>query len=267
MKAHAELGASSAHRWTKCPGSVALCRSVPKPPETIYMRDGSRAHTLGEICLRAGFHSPLAFVGMELDGWDVDQEMAAAVDIYVRTCAELVASGAHVDIEVTRRLADTPDMFGTPDFVCFSYDTRRLTVLDFKYGKGVTVEHDENAQLDYYAACALQAHKDAKSVQTGIVQPRGVHVLGPVRLNVPTTAIAAKRRGRKLVKAGEACLKENAPLVPGAHCRFCPAKKICPARRANEAQTVPPAAAVQASRASGDAASTRGETLAVADSA
>ena len=231
MKAHAELGASSAHRWTKCPGSVALVRDVPAPPETVYMRDGSRAHTLAEICLRTGFHSPHALLGVELDGGDVTEEMVLAVEIYVRTCADLVAAGAHVDIEVTRRLAKEPDMFGTPDFVAFHYDSRRLTVLDFKYGKSVTVDHADNAQLDYYAACALAVHREAKSVQTGIIQPRGVHVLGPVRLNPPVTAIAAKRRGAKLVKAGLACLEPNAPLIPGEHCRFCPAKKTCPARR------------------------------------
>ena len=51
MAAHAKLSPSAASRWINCPGSVALCATLPKPPSTFYADEGTSAHALAEKCI------------------------------------------------------------------------------------------------------------------------------------------------------------------------------------------------------------------------
>src|SRR5690606_26092408 len=60
-RAHAELGASSAHRWMKCAGSIALSRGIPNV-DSEYAREGTAAHELAEKCLRRDLDAE-AFIG------------------------------------------------------------------------------------------------------------------------------------------------------------------------------------------------------------
>ncbi|MCA9333335.1 DUF2800 domain-containing protein, partial [Candidatus Saccharibacteria bacterium] len=49
---HSKLGASSAYRWTACPGSVALCEQAPEQESSIYAQKGTEAHEWAEkLCL------------------------------------------------------------------------------------------------------------------------------------------------------------------------------------------------------------------------
>ena len=48
MAAHAKLSPSAASRWLNCPGSVALCATLPTPPSTYYADEGTAAHALAE---------------------------------------------------------------------------------------------------------------------------------------------------------------------------------------------------------------------------
>ncbi len=65
------------------------------------------------------------------------------------------------------------DGFGTGDLVIVADDV--LQVIDFKYGKGVTVSAELNPQMMLYALGALNLYGylyDIKTVKTAIVQPR-----------------------------------------------------------------------------------------------
>ncbi len=65
------------------------------------------------------------------------------------------------------------DGFGTGDLVIVADDV--LQVIDFKYGKGVTVSAEHNPQMMLYALGALNLYGylyDIKTVKTAIVQPR-----------------------------------------------------------------------------------------------
>jgi len=46
---HSHLAPSSAHRWLKCPGSVALEAAAPEPPSGPYALEGTAAHLLCEL--------------------------------------------------------------------------------------------------------------------------------------------------------------------------------------------------------------------------
>ena len=50
---HAALGASTAHRWMSCPGSVRLAAGIDVPAST-YAEEGAAAHMLARSASRMG---------------------------------------------------------------------------------------------------------------------------------------------------------------------------------------------------------------------
>jgi hypothetical protein len=254
-KAHSELGASIAHRWMPCPGSVALTRGMPNY-DNIHSITGTAAHSLAEICLSQARHrpqlsDPLFYIGEELDvkqntlGIDkveVTEEMAEAVKVYVDYCRTLISEpGALYWPEQQFNLEELgppegADMFGTSDFPCYVPATRTLHVVDYKHGSGVVVEVKGNKQLRYYGLGALlkimreHPELDIDEVQITIVQPRAAHPDGPIRSET-LTVLDLLAFSRELMTAAEATQQPDAPLVAGAHCRFCPAAAVCPAQR------------------------------------
>ncbi len=190
MTAHSRFGGSSASRWMACPGSVALCESVPAKPSSPYALEGSVAHALAAICLERDLH-PTHFLGAPVEhpdgvpppGWDqilVTQEMCDAVVVYLnevsheiaksKSAVYFVEKGFVLDVET----AEPGEVFGTNDCLVYHPETGRLRVFDYKHGAGVSVSADDNAQLKFYAAGAVFANPDwkTKEVILTIVQPR-----------------------------------------------------------------------------------------------
>lgn len=239
-KLHAELGASAAARWMACPGSVRLSRGIPNV-ETEYAREGTAAHALAELALRRGVDA-FMWEGLTLEGVEVTEDMANAVQVFVDYCNLLKDMADVVWTEHRFSLAalNPPGpMFGTADFCAYDPRLRELEVVDFKYGQGVVVEAAGNRQLKYYAlgaALSLGNERPIETVRMTIVQPRAAHPAGVVRSEqigiLDLLAFASE-----LLEAARATLADDAPLSPGHHCRFCPAAAICPAQHA-QAQAI-----------------------------
>jgi len=169
MTAHALLGASKAHRWMRCPGSIALEADLPDISSP-HAEEGTRAHELAAIILEAQ-------IPWCPNDWDADM-----ID-YVRSYVDYVtreAAGHHLLIEQRVDYSDVigvPDSFGTSDAIILAGDT--ITIIDLKYGMGVRVNAEENEQLMLYALGALETfgvtgnYTKAKLV---IVQPRLDHI-------------------------------------------------------------------------------------------
>lgn len=246
-KVHTELGASTAARWMACPGSIQLIRTVPTPPSTEYAEEGTAAHALGELALRKGV-DPDMWVGLELEGVAVDDDMADYVRVYVDYCREYMTRFVFGDKDpqwwIEQRvnlgaLNPPGPMFGTADFVSYYPSEKTLTVVDLKYGVGVVVEAKGNKQLRYYALGALLAlppGTEVKWVRMAIVQPRAEHPDGVIR----TETISLDELlgfASDLLEAARKTQEPNAPLVAGRHCKFCPAAGICPAQYAAAQET------------------------------
>lgn len=202
------------------------------PPSTSYAQEGTAAHALAELALRRAV-SPHTYIGTTLEGVEVTEDMADFVQVYVDFCRERIEAGAAYWIEHRFNLAalNPPGpMFGTADFVANTHET--LDVVDLKYGMGVAVEVDGNKQLRYYAlgAC-LSLGLRPEYVRITVVQPRKEHGDGVIRSETlaydELIAYAAE-----LMEAARATQQPDAPLNPGAHCRFCPASGVCPAQLA-----------------------------------
>lgn len=224
-----------------CPGSIRLAREVPDAGASntsVYAQEGTRAHALAELSLRKGV-DPEFFVGMQLEGGEITEDMADFVRTYVDYCNGLMTgrgAGSRFWIEKPFNLGalnPVGPMFGTSDLVVYEPETRSLHVVDLKYGQGVVVEAIGNKQLRYYAlgaALSLGSEFPIDTVYMTIVQPRVSHPDGIIRTDtVEFTELVGF--ANELLDAARETTKPDAPLNPGSHCRFCPASGICPAQR------------------------------------
>ncbi len=224
------------YRWSACPGSVKLSEGIVSK-SSVYADEGSDAHALGAHCLQSE-HDAAFYLGNECDiegrKFTPDEDMAEAVQVYLDTVRGFVASDKKAVLKVEQRfdLSEVyPGCFGTSDATIWLPKTQTLVVIDYKHGAGIPVpviKHDVvNPQLQYYGLGALLASNyPAKRVRLVIVQPRCGDGL-PSEHEMDAVDLIDFRADLK--RFAEATAQPNPPLVPGDHCRFCPAAAMCPA--------------------------------------
>lgn len=230
LLAHSRIGASSMHRWAACPGSVRLSQGI-ESKSSVYAEEGTKAHEVAATYLTTG-------------KWpkDVDSEMKAAVEVYTEEVLRHVDSMEHPEdgflVEHRFDLSSIyPGLFGTADCVIYDAYERVLRVFDYKHGMGIPVEVEENEQLMYYGLGALiSTGYPCLEIELTIVQPRCPHPKGPIR-KWKFPAIELIDFADDLRNFATRTEDPNAPLVPGEHCRFCPAAGVCP-EIAKKAQAV-----------------------------
>lgn len=240
LRAHSALGASIAHRYMACPGSVRLSVGIENTT-SIFAAEGTAAHELCEKCLRSDFKEAALFIGDEIvvgnHTFEVDEEMSEAVQVYV-DCIKADYNRADGDILLIEHRFDLssvhPGMFGTGDAGIYNLKSKTLRVIDYKHGKGHAVEVEDNPQLAYYGLGMINVPSlkgiAINQVELVIVQPRAAHRDGPVRRWM-TDPVSLMDFEADLRAAAIATEDPDAPLFAGEHCKFCPAAGICPALR------------------------------------
>ena len=233
-RAHSTLSASSSHRWMACPGSIRMSAGLESRTNS-FAAEGTAAHQLAETCLSPPGMNADDMIGrtIKVEGFEfeVDLEMVEAVDVYVAYVSDLRAKGYDVELEQRFDLSSLyPGMFGTADCVAYDEKTKHLVVADYKHGRGVAVEPQENSQGLYYAlgACHRYHNRGIDKVTVAIVQPRCPHPAGPIR-EWTTDAVTLLEWSADLIEAAKRTESADAPLVAGDHCKFCPAAATCPA--------------------------------------
>lgn len=217
------------------------------------MREGTAAHFLLSHCLGNfgtpsvtaskyigwiidatkgdGEFAPLTVVADPDEGlFEVDQEMATAVQVAVDEVAKLFKPGCELYIEEPVDLTIVhPGAYGRLDIGVWVPSEQLLVTIDFKYGSGRAVEVSDNKQVSYYAlGLVLNRKLPARKVRLGIVQPRCYHDDGPVRYCDLDLLDLLDFRTR-LIDYARATEDPNAPLVPGEHCKVCDGAWDCEA--------------------------------------
>lgn len=251
MGAHALLAPSSAKRWMTCTPSARLEATRPEK-DTAYTREGTIAHAMAETILRRlleiGADSmPESYEFFTTYCNDIDEQMQACqlegldwkemaetvYEHYVRLVYEAYLGAKLEDpeavllIESKLQLAEfIPEGFGSSDAVLIYGNT--LEVFDLKYGKGVKVEAEENAQMMCYALgayCGQGEFYDIANVRMTIIQPRLRHE-SSWTMTAPDLLNWAHN---KLKPAAQKAWKGEGEQTPGEHCRFCKVAAQCKA--------------------------------------
>lgn len=235
-KTHTILSASSSHRWLACPGSIRMSAGI-EPKTSAYAKEGTAAHNVADMCFRSGKNAS-AFLGntilVESETFKVNEEMVKAVQEYIDVVRNDYFAGTGSSLFYEKRFKLTwlrPDMWGTNDAMV-SDASGLLRIYDFKYGKGVVVEVEDNPQTMYYGVGAVgPSGRGFKEVEFIIVQPRAFHPDGTVRRCRMSVASLLTWAKEVLLPGANATEDPNAPIVVGKHCQFCPALAICGAQK------------------------------------
>lgn len=228
MGRHALLSVSSSHRWINCPPSARLCESY-EDKSSDYAAEGTDAHSLCEYKLKS-------VLGMEAQDPTenltyYNEEMEDCANSYAAYVMELVeaSKGKIADpvILIEQRLDYSRFVesgFGTGDCVIVADGT--LHIVDYKHGKGVQVEADNNPQMMLYALGALEIFDgiyDIDSLSMTIYQPR--------RSNVSTFTMAKDDLYQwveeTLKPAAELAYAGDGDFKCGDWCQFCKTKQDC----------------------------------------
>jgi hypothetical protein len=222
---------------------------------TVFALEGTAAHEFNEFIMRTGF-DPKSFEGGLVDlngvkgmrvmrdlGEGEDRESKFAItDEMVEGCllTQSVVAEYYDRDDGDRLLLETrldmswvhPDLFGTGDILVYKPKTKHLVVLDYKYGRGVAVDVEDNPQVLTYAvgAARMFADEGVELLTCVIVQPRAFHVDGEVRkqdLDAFDLAIF-----EDILRAKAAATDDpDAALCAGDQCKWCQVAHACPTLR------------------------------------
>ena len=235
MGNHALLSASSSHRWLNCPPSARLCEGYDDKGSN-FAAEGSDAHSLCEYKLRKALGMEAKDPTEDLTWYDAEMEESASG--YATFVMELVAEAKKTCSDPVVLIEQRLDYskyvqsgFGTGDCVLIADGT--LHIVDFKYGRGVLVEAEDNPQMKLYALGALEIFDclyDIDTVSMTIYQPR--------RANVSTFTLTRQElldwAETVLVPTAELAYAGDGEYHCGEWCQFCKAKADCRERaRAN----------------------------------
>lgn len=225
---HALLSASSAHRWINCTPAPYLEAQHPDTTSEAAA-EGTEAHELAEHKLRQHIPIPTSWKPGEF----YDEDMEDYTDDYVDHVTAELARTKEADpaafLAIEQRLDFShivPDGFGTGDALIVGDGT--MTVVDFKYGKGVEVSAEGNPQMRLYALGALATYGmiyQIEQVRTVIFQPR----LGNISVEEITVDELTTWAEQVVRPAAEKAAAGEGQLQAGDWCQFCRHAPQCPA--------------------------------------
>jgi hypothetical protein len=241
-----------------CAGSVGMSEGQPNK-STVFALEGTAAHEFNEFIISTG-RDPRDWLGgvvdLEADSkeqmflpskrtvnidreryFEIDEEMVEGCELTIEVIEEYFSRVDGDELMLETRLDMSfvhPKLFGTGDILIYKRKTKTLIVLDYKYGSGHVVEIEDNPQVLTYAvgAAKLFEAEGVEQVISVIIQPRAFHRDGPVRRQTIDSIDLTVFEGI-LTERARATDDEDAALVAGEHCKFCPAAWGCETLRAH----------------------------------
>lgn len=175
-KVHATLSASSAHRWLNAPPLPQLEKLFPNPASPMA-EEGTAAHALGEYKLRKTLGQEYKRPVSDFQSDDMEIFTDDYCDYVMEQYQQAKLSHPGTTVLIEQRLDFSnyvPDGFGTGD--CIIIADGLMHIIDFKYGKGVRVNAENNPQMKLYALGALNNYSmlydQPEVIDMTIFQPR-----------------------------------------------------------------------------------------------
>ena len=225
---HAILSASSSDRWIHCPPSARLCETYDDVSSD-YAAEGTDAHTLCEYRLKVALGLPAENPIENLTWYNEDMENCAAsyASYIMEIVQRLKDSNADPVVLIEQHLDYSKfvrEGFGTGD--CIIIADGELHIIDYKHGRGVLVEAENNPQMQLYALGAMEIFDGIYDIDTVVMT-----IFQPRRENVSSFSLSKD----ELYAWAENTLKPIAELAYngdgqyncGEWCQFCKAKTDC----------------------------------------
>ena len=227
-KGHALLSASSSHRWLNCPPSARLCENYDDKGSD-FAAEGTDAHALCEFRLQEALGIEAVNPIENLTWYNEDMENCAAsyASYIMEIVQRLKDSNADPVVLIEQHLDYSKfvrEGFGTGD--CIIIADGELHIIDYKHGRGVLVEAENNPQMQLYALGAMEIFDGIYDIDTVVMT-----IFQPRRENVSTFSLSKD----ELYAWAENTLKPIADLAYngegqyncGEWCQFCKAKTDC----------------------------------------
>ena len=228
MGSHALLSASSSKRWLNCPPSARLCAEV-EDTTSEYAKEGTDAHTLCEYKVKTMLGIEMQDPTADLSYYDEEMERCANdYACYIMEGLEDIKVYCNDPLVLIEQRLDfskyVPDGFGTGD--CLIVADNTLYIIDFKYGKGVEVDSEDNPQMMCYAIGALELFDrlyDIENVCMIIFQPR-IENISVSNMSVTELYNWAENT---LKPIAQLAYEGKGEFKAGDHCQFCKIKASC----------------------------------------
>lgn len=210
-----------------CPPSVKLEEQFPREQSSAFAEEGTLAHMIAEVKLNDWINgtNKVTCGNQEMNDY-TNQYRDYVVEIF--NVAKAKCNDPQILVEQKLDLAEwTVDGFGTGDCIIIDDDT--LHIIDLKYGKGIAVSAEDNAQLRLYALGAVKQFSllyDFNKVDMHIMQPR-IDNTSDVIMDVDELI---KWGAEEVKPKAELAFKGEGEFNPGEHCQWCKAKGTCKAR-------------------------------------
>lgn len=262
-RTHTRFSPSRSEQFFYCHGCVNLLARVPVLPEDPHAAEGQRAHNVLEAGLNGGAANATAAIEMSIhcvEDFTIDFKAAinTALDYISLLCDSLHVSYGENSYKMFVETRVNPPVHNAPgeaagycDVAIVCPAARRLWVIDYKHGVGVSKAVEGNTQVRQYAAGFLYDEESPikdmvdqiDEVTLVIIQPRSFHKDGEIReATVKATELVDYLM--ELDAHIEACLQPDAPLVVDVEkqCRFCEGRDVCPALEQAAAKALVPMA-------------------------
>jgi hypothetical protein len=229
MAAHSFLPPSGASAWLRCAQWPTMNALYPQDdsPESI---EGTAAHWVGTELIAGRVHSEGSCAP---NGPIVTGEMVDGAELLRDTVAARMPG---LQLHIEEKIAATqihPLCFGTPDVWARTGASKRIEIVDYKFGHGF-VDEWFNSQLMTYLAAIIEKEFDPARIPTDIivaftiVQPRCYHRGAPVR----THEFSIKEIQPYMIAlrdAATAATQPNPPATTNPECVYCPGRHACSA--------------------------------------
>ena len=227
---HSLISPSNFERRMLCPGSLNAEKDLPEQT-SVYAEEGKMLHDRVNQLITSKL------------GWAInlpdDQKDAvySAAEYYF----ELVKEANVVIKEIHEKTFDLsfiyPKMKGTADSVVITFepttDSYDLHVIDYKFGKGVLVNAEQNYQLLLYYLGVVN-YPEIEELLQGKKYNVHLHIVQPYKVN----SVWSLNETEKLLfsnlemyqDVAQKCYVPDAPRIASKKaCQFCKAKSTCPA--------------------------------------
>lgn len=232
MGAHALLSPSSASRWLNCTAAPHLEADMPDVSSGFAV-EGTLAHAYCAKKLKTFFGLPTEHEDKEIaeladyHTGEMDEYTDAYATIVIEkyNAARAITPDAQLLVETRLDFSEhIPDSFGTADAIIIADGT--MDVIDFKYGKGVSVSAFKNPQMQIYALGAYDKFSfeyRIDRVRMTIIQPR-IDNLSDYELSVSDLMAWTDE---VLTPRAQEAFSGKGTQTPGEWCRFCKVKSRC----------------------------------------